>query len=207
MRQFRNGTLSPDGISLTWKVNKLLHEKWINYLARITPKSIIIKVVHYTNSGKYKQRMLNMVRNMHRQEGDVGLISNIYCMVRACCSTLFLLKWRSISICLLCAWKTRFAASWVALWLSHHTRGGDGREMQNLGSANRIQVTSATVAARAQYSDFALLRDMTFCLVEGQETRLDPKKNTIASCASSIIWAWCPIRISISLNIQRWRWI
>ena len=103
-------------------------------------------------------------------------VDGVYWMVMARWRTLSQIKWRSISMCLLLTWNTRFATGWVAFWLSHHINGGDSIEIHNSWKTNWIQVISATIATRAQYSDSELLRDIVRCLVDDQETRLDPRK-------------------------------
>ena len=107
-------------------------------------------------------------------------------------------------MCLERAWKTELAARAATLILSHQIRGVSGWGMHNSLSRNWTQETSAARKASARYSDFALLRETTRCLVEDHEMRLVQKKKTKATSASSIIETWSPIRIGIALKRPRW---
>jgi hypothetical protein len=85
-------------------------------------------------------------------------------------------KWKSISTCLVRAWKTGFEDKYVAPMLSHHSVGG--RENRRPISEHRdiIQESSAAVFARALYSASVLEWATVCCFLQLQEIKLFPRK-------------------------------
>ena len=67
----------------------------------------------------------------------------------------------------------------------------------------KVRLTnSTTTKANAQYSDLVIDRATTLCFLELQDTRFPPKKYTIATSGSSVIWTACPISIREAYKVQ-----
>ena len=69
-------------------------------------------------------------------------------------------KWASISMCFVLAWKTGIEA---------------GKEMNNSVSSECIQISLEVTKASDLYSASVLERATTFCFLEDQLTKLEPK--------------------------------
>ncbi|KAJ0612889.1 hypothetical protein HanHA300_Chr01g0032331 [Helianthus annuus] len=70
---------------------------------------------------------------------------------------------------------TGFADKYVAPRLSHHRTGVVAIRTRNSCKRASSHVSSATVSARALYSDSVEDRDTVFCFFADHETRFEPR--------------------------------
>ena len=85
--------------------------------------------------------------------------------------TFSLIKWRSISICLVQSWCTGFLIMFIAAWLSQHIFIGFSNGIFSSPSNLFNQIPSHIPCGTALYSAFALLRDTTTYFLLLQITR------------------------------------
>ena len=85
-------------------------------------------------------------------------------------------KWKSISTCLVQAWKTGLEDKYVAPMLSHHIIGGDWSETPSSDKRVVNHLISAATLASALYSASVLDLATVACFLQLQETKLDPRK-------------------------------
>lgn len=94
-------------------------------------------------------------------------------MLRSLACTLSLMKWMSISICLVLEQKIRFLASSITLMLLHHIVGLFEKYTPISRNKDCNQIISEAAAASALYSLLANDLAITICLLENQEIKID----------------------------------
>jgi len=102
-------------------------------------------------------------------------------------------RWQSISMCLVCSWKTELWAFWIELWLSQYI--GVGWEMKTPISVSnqRNQTIPLVVDVMARYSASVDDWETIDCFLLFQEIRESPKKiqNSVTDLRSmgSLLWS------------------
>lgn len=91
------------------------------------------------------------------------------------CKTLSLMKWASISMCLVLAWKIGLVARCPILMLSHQIMGAEKHWQCNSFNRDCYHVSFAVQCTSAWYFDLVLNRSTIFCFLEDHETRFSPK--------------------------------
>jgi hypothetical protein len=87
--------------------------------------------------------------------------------------TFSIMKWQSISMCLIRSWKTRFDVMCHAAWLSYNNFIGS---LALTANTYLIQVSSLVVKVIAQYSASVLHRAVTFYFLLFHVTKVSPTK-------------------------------
>lgn len=85
-------------------------------------------------------------------------------------------KWKSISTCLVRAWKTGLELKYVAPILSHHSVGDWVCYSSSSEQRDRIQESSAALLARGLYSASVLDLTTVCCFLQLHEMRFLPRE-------------------------------
>ena len=129
-------------------------------------------------------RMLSLDRRRENREEDIGFVSRsaswswveIKCTSSVLATTMSLTKWKSISTCLVLAWKTRLEERYIAPMLSHQRVGEVECEKPSSRSRDWSHLISATALARALYLALVLDRATVAYFLQLQEIKLRPRK-------------------------------
>jgi hypothetical protein len=120
-------------------------------------------------------------------------------MSRVLDATISRTKWKSISSCLVRAWKTGLEDKYVAPILSHQRIGGLGAEMPSSWRRDRSLVISATALARCFVFSLSAGTSDGRLFATAPINQILTKEDTVATCGTAAIAAACLVRVSESL--------
>ena len=105
---------------------------------------------------------------------------------KLCCWRWWRMKWQTISMCLVCSWKTLLLAMWMVLQLSQWI--GElvawGAPISVRSQRNQMSLEAASV--RARYSTSVLKRVTTNCFLLRQDIRDELRKIIITNSRATV---------------------